>query len=135
MSRTCTYQSTRGQMHCTECGSEVHLCTCQFPDEIAQRRLWNPEGRMFSEVMRYLEGQAVFQMKASTDNLVNLFFEATQLAVKLRDHRGGKNNVVAEDIHRACVRAAAAAVLVSICGDADYPYEPSVIYDREDGPR
>jgi len=132
MSRSCTYRSTRGQEHCTECGSEVHLCVCQFPDEMAQHRLWDPEGRLLSEVLRFLQGQPNFRARSSPNNLVNLFFETAQLAIKLRDHRSGKNNVVAEDIHRACVRAAASAMLLSLFGDSDYPYEPPVIYDRED---
>lgn len=132
MSRSCTYRSTRGQDHCTECGSEVHLCTCEFPDEMAQRRLWNPEGRLLSETLRYLQGQAQFNIRSSQDNLTGLIFEVSQLATKLRDQRRMQNNVVAEDIHRACIRSAAAAMLISLFGDADYPYEPSVIYEPED---
>jgi hypothetical protein len=63
--------------------------------------------------------------------LMNVVLELAELVRKLKSHRHA-DGTPGEEIHRACMRLAAAAILLSLYGDADFPYEPSLVHEPKD---
>jgi hypothetical protein len=100
------------------------------PDELAHQRLWDSGGRALHEVRGLVE-TFMRDKNPSSMALPNLFLEVAELVRKLKGHRKS-DGTSAEDIHRACMRIAAAAITLSLCGDADFPYEPHVVHDHKD---
>lgn len=130
MNRTCSYRSTRGQILCTECGKEVHLCTCPDPDDLARHRLEDIEGKLIREVAARLTLD-LNQIRTSRNNLVNLHRDVWNTVSKLAGHREA-DGTTSDEVHNACVHTAVSALLISLRGDMDYDYEPDTVHNPED---
>lgn len=130
MTRTCTYRSTRGQILCTECGKEVHLCTCPDPDDLARHRLEDIEGKLIREIAQRLNLDLT-QHRTSKDNLVNLHRDVWGIVSKLAGHRNS-DGTTTDEIHQACVHTAVSALMISLNGDMDFSYEPDTVHSPED---
>ena len=130
MNRTCTYRSSRGQTLCTECGREVHLCSCPDPDDLARHRLEDIEGKIVLETARRLT-LFLNEQRTNRDNLINSELEFAEILRKLRNHRRA-DGTSTEDIHNCCIRTAAAVLMLSLRGDMDFDYEPDSVHSPED---
>lgn len=130
MNRTCTYRTTRGQICCTECGKEAHLCSCQDPDDLAHHRLQDVEGKIVGEVAQRLT-LFLNEKRDNRDNVVNSDIEFAEILRKLRNHRNA-DGTSTEDIHNACIRTAASILMISLRGDMDFDYEPDSVHSPED---
>ncbi len=130
MNRSCTYRTTRGLYCCTECGQEVHQCSCPDPDDLARHRLEDVEGKIILETTKRLR-LFLNESRTSRDNLVNADLEFAEIVRKFRNHRRA-DGTSTEDIHNACIRTAASVLMLSLRGDMDFDYEPDSVHSPED---
>lgn len=130
MNRSCTYRTTRGQICCTECSKEVHLCSCQDPDDLARHRLEDTEGKLLREVAGRL-ARDLNERRSSKNNIVAVHRDFADLVKKLAAHRDA-DGTTSDEIHHACVNTAVSALMISLRGDMDFDYEPDSVHSPED---
>lgn len=129
--RTCTYFDPHRTYCCTECGQSIELCSCTDPDSAAHARHTTPEGITINLIRNELE---VADPADSLYQLANLTVSLGALIRALVDHdRAGATT--SQEVLRAAVRAACAAIRVATHGDRDYSYVfPAVEEELPRGP-
>lgn len=127
--RTCTYQDHRLQNRCTECGRPIDLCECVEVDDCAQRRLWSEDGKMIRAIRGELQ-QAREKFPNNTFMLPALNEEVGELNKAMMEHSRGEN-VTAVEVYNEAIQVAAMAIRIAVEGDADFTYEPYVIFGEE----
>ena len=131
--RTCTYMDLHNAPACTECGSDLSLCTCVNPDGIAYGRLNSPDGI----VIRMVRDEIAAARAADPDTthrLATLMEKVGLLSTALARHDAGLGTSP-QEVLREAVQAAAMAIRVATEGDGNYLYLfPAVEPDLPRGP-
>ncbi len=131
--RSCIYYDPRNKPCCTECGSDLTLCTCANPDEAAHQRLTSRDGVIVSLIMGELQAVRA-QSPGQQHHLANLTKEAGELAHSMIQHDLGQSGSP-QEVLRDAIQVATIAIRIATEGDDNFLYEfPAVEDDLPSGP-
>lgn len=131
--RTCIYMDLHNAAACTECGSDLSLCTCINPDGIAHGRLTSPDGMVIRMVRDEIAAGRADD--PTTVHLLGTLMEKVgMLSTLLARHDRGLGTTT-QEVLREAVQVGAMAIRVATEGDFDYTYIfPAVEAELPRGP-
>ena len=119
--RSCTFRSPHHVQTCTECGSDITICQCVAPDQLAHERLTSPDGLVFTMI----RDELVAARKAFPENthkLAALMEEVGALAQAMM-HHDRRLGISPQEVLREAVQTATTAIRVAVEGDDNFLYE------------
>ncbi len=123
--RNCIYTDPHNRPKCTECGTDINICTCPEPDDLAQDRLHSPDGRVFRAIQEEL--RAARLSFPDSDYMVEaLVEEVGELTKALMEHSRGQGET-ALGIFREAIQVATMAIRIATEGDSRHEYNPDDI--------
>lgn len=126
--RTCIYMDPHNAPACTECGSDLSLCQCVRPDDMAHERLHSVDGLVITMIRNEVGADRTADPD-TTHMLATLMEKVGLLSTAMARHDAGLGTSP-QEVLREAVQVGAMAVRVASEGDDNYRYTFPAVEDQ-----